>query len=338
MVSGFVLPTVQGNVSVASEGVLDKEALLVSQALKGTIDRHFSCKRDGVSRSIYVVKGRVYYGLKEKVGQGSRASVKKAECDGKVIARRIQRITNAEEKCKARKTQELLERLKDKPGIEKVMDVIEYPKTIITTSGKKLTIMQRVTFSELQECDLHEVLAKGEKNLSLETRYSYLDQLFSALQALEGAHGDLKPENILVKGDKVTLSDFEEYHAPDEKGSHCRGSLWWMAPEAFLSQAVDVKKLDVWALGIIALNLFVYPKVILFPWFRVMVTTREDQMKIHSQMTDDNVERVLEKAYEGGEINAEQKALVSCMMCVDSQERWSIDRAAQYFREALFKR
>src|SRR6516165_27421 len=66
------------------------------------------------------------------------------------------------------------------------------------------------------------------------------------------AHCDLKLENILICKNKIKLADFgfsENFN--ENKKEYIKGSLQYLAPEAFISIPTRACTLDIWSLGII---------------------------------------------------------------------------------------
>jgi protein-serine/threonine kinase len=106
------------------------------------------------------------------------------------------------------------------------------------------------------------------RKLGAEEADCYFKQLVCGINYLHNtgvAHRDLKPENLLLTSDgvvKITHFSAAEWlrqpweTAADVKGSKIRcGSAEYLAPEVFLESEFDPRPVDMWAAGIIYMEM-----------------------------------------------------------------------------------
>jgi len=276
---------------------------------------HFSAKQCGLPESIYVTEDFVAFGVKKSlIGDGVNARVKKARTlDGKVVARRI--CDDADIMI------DTLQKFQGNPWVIDLLGVCKYEKL----SGE----YRDVTFHSLYPQDLFDALLENLTVFTENTQLELADQLFKALQSLDGAHGDVKPNNILVDLEKrkLVLTDLDTYRSSKEMGKHYGGTPQWSAPEYFDGLDVVTNKLDVWPAGVILYYLFLEPAKREMPvlWQRV------DQLRIRSCIQPKIIDHLLLKAA----ISDEKRTLLSHMIEIDVKKRWTIDEAAAYFREHI---
>lgn len=85
---------------------------------------------------------------------------------------------------------------------------------------------------------------------------------------------------------------------------------------------ITAKKLDVWALGIILFYLFTYPYLQAFTW-QDATNIQELTRSFDQHSTDEHIA--------SSPLSAEKKALISRMIVVDVEQRYTIDEAAAHF-------
>eukprot|EP00897_Mesotaenium_endlicherianum_P003593 jgi/Mesen1/3261/ME000189S02381 len=109
-------------------------------------------------------------------------------------------------------------------------------------------------FLEFVECgSIQKVMAKFPV-FSEELIRNYTRQILCGLAYLhdtETIHRDIKGSNILVNTQgRVKLADFgvAKSYSNTVEMTACRGTVWWMAPEAISGQAYDWS-VDIWSLG-----------------------------------------------------------------------------------------
>lgn len=111
--------------------------------------------------------------------------------------------------------------------------------------------------------DLFEVLKRNEFNKFFASVNEFMSQLLMALDYAHRKgvfHRDLKPENILIADDgSLRLADFGLATTRRHRSSEREiGTFKYMAPEIIgpnsVANKVDAAKLDVWAAGIVLLN------------------------------------------------------------------------------------
>lgn len=97
-------------------------------------------------------------------------------------------------------------------------------------------------------------------------------------------HRDLKPDNIFINNDKIYIGDFGYSHIlknPNDKAYGIVGTIQYMAPEMLSAYVNDMKEytygkeVDIWAIGIIAYEMFFYEKP--FGWNKY--TKNENDLK-----------------------------------------------------------
>ena len=65
-------------------------------------------------------------------------------------------------------------------------------------------------------------------------------------------HGDLKLENVLIsENSNIILCDFGFSQPSDAVAINCFGSEGYTAPEIFVGGLIDLKKCDIFSLGVI---------------------------------------------------------------------------------------
>lgn len=119
---------------------------------------------------------------------------------------------------------------------------------------------------ELMEKNLEELIQERNKEevpfTVLEIRY-IMKQILSGIRYLHKSriiHRDIKTQNILIKGKEIKICDFgfscNYKKGKKKKSSSCAfGSFFWRAPELIKDDVVYSEKVDVWAAGMIFLDL-----------------------------------------------------------------------------------
>lgn len=98
-------------------------------------------------------------------------------------------------------------------------------------------------------------LIKANKHIDDAHMPKYCHEILMAIKAchdLSIAHSDIKPSNLLIDSyGRVKVCDFglSSYHADESSNSDYKGTMLFLAPEAFRGQAYNLMKADVWALG-----------------------------------------------------------------------------------------
>lgn len=284
---------------------------------------HFSAKHYGLQHSMYITKRLVACGLKSGTIFGGSARVKLARTlKGEILVRRICDISHLEYYKQAQTMIAALNKFRRNPAVIDLRGVCEYTKL----NGRTMV----VTFHSYYPKDLFGILFKDWAELSETEQLNLADQLFTALQSLDGAHGDLKPENILFTADqkRLVLADFEFYRSNEERGKHVGGTREWCAPECFSHRDILPNKLDVWPAGLILYYLFLNPssRKSTIAWQK-----KENEPNMLSSMNSEVIKGFLDKA----PLSMKKRILLSHMIEIDLEKRWTIDQAAYYFRENI---
>jgi serine/threonine protein kinase len=119
----------------------------------------------------------------------------------------------------------------------------------------------------IQECcdkDLFDAIEQGLDELTIRKLFKELCKAVAYCHSKSIYHRDLKPENILIKNNTLKLCDFGLSTTDSLCDEFQTGSVRYMAPEVYCDPSVSDTSLkmpyvssanDVWALGIILINL-----------------------------------------------------------------------------------
>lgn len=284
---------------------------------------YFSRKEFQIGESLIIGPDITVLKIKALVGKGSEARVKKAELlpSRKTVARRITIVTDNNRE-KIDRSLEIMKRFSNKAGIVQLLGSFRY----INSNGKE----KWVTLHPLYQCDLFSLLFDQQMSLSDSDKFSFTNQLFTALLSLEGgAHGDLKPENILYDARMgLALTDLNFYQSKDQKRNHNAGTPIWSAPEVLSRKQTFVNKVDVWALGIILFYLFIYPEQDFFSWQTAAQKKLPSDFALRGEIESKLGKYTLPNGI---------KDLLSRMIEPDVYKRYTIEEANQIFQK-LFKK
>ncbi|KNC78465.1 CAMK/CAMKL/CHK1 protein kinase [Sphaeroforma arctica JP610] len=162
---------------------------------------------------------------------------------------------------------------------------------------------------------------------------SYVLQLSSAVGYLHNmgiAHRDIKPENIVLDESKSTVKlidlGLSEVISSDSKAIYKRhiGTIPYMAPELLVQDAapritLDLKKADVWALGIVMYCLLVGR----FPWSKANANSKEYR-KYQCKPEE------LLRAAPWTTLGPVQRELLVHMLDINPESRWSVNEVQNY--------
>jgi len=194
---------------------------------------------------------RKYYDIKEKLGTGSFATVKRAirKSDGKAFAIKVIKKSklNAEELAVVHDEVEIMHK------ISHVNCVHLYE--MFETSKKIYMVLELLTGGELFD----RIVAKGsfsEKEASELMRS--ITSAVSYLHSIGIVHRDLKPEHLIYQSPKpdspITITDFglAKYRADGGKTAMTTacGTPGYVAPEVLKNEPYG-KEVDMWSLGVI---------------------------------------------------------------------------------------
>ncbi len=284
---------------------------------------HFSVKHHNVSESIYIGEGFAAFGIREIVGRGGSAVVKKARTlEGEILARRVCVVTDANREA-VFKMIDLLNRFKGNFGVIDLRAAIHY----VSLSHKEKV----VTFHSLAEMDLFSLITNWR--LSNTQKEDIAEQILTILASLGCAHGDVKPENFLIFKDalggyQVKVTDLEYVREPTEVGVHTKGTPQWTAPESLFKQDIDVNKLDVWGAGLILLVLFTQPRLPNIPWF-----TKPGEKFDERKITQEGISTVLSRAL----ISPQIENLLKRMLVFDAEKRCTMAESLEWFQQNVKK-
>eukprot|EP00767_Chilomastix_cuspidata_P005293 gnl/Chilomastix_cuspidata/550.p1 GENE.gnl/Chilomastix_cuspidata/550~~gnl/Chilomastix_cuspidata/550.p1 ORF type:complete len:460 (-),score=195.64 gnl/Chilomastix_cuspidata/550:395-1774(-) len=234
----------------------DKERLgeqaIVSKISELPHTSEFMRMVDDITRHFKVADPRPLFGGLKLIGQGGSGSVYRAArvADGAVVAIKIVRIT-PDEPLEPLKNEIALMRVSEHPNIVKLFDVFHFRER------SELWIVM-------------EYLPGGALTKVLTTRGSIRDELVIAavcrrvtavldfLHRQNRIHRDIKSDNLLVSAEgDVKLADFgfcAQLNAEQRKRNSVVGTPYWMSPELIRGTDYDTK-VDIWSLGILALEL-----------------------------------------------------------------------------------
>ncbi|TXG71189.1 hypothetical protein EZV62_006124 [Acer yangbiense] len=196
------------------------------------------------------------YQLLDEVGDGSFGRVWKAlnKHSGEVVAvKMMKKKFHSWEECLS------LEEIKS-------LRILKHPnivflKEVIREIDKSLYLV-----FEFMECNLFQLMrSRAESFSESEVRY-WCFQVFKGLHYLHGKgyfHRDLKPENLLVSKGLIKIGDMGS--AREIKSSQpCTNygtTRWYRAPEVILGSENYNFKADMWAMGAIMAELFIFKPV-----------------------------------------------------------------------------
>ncbi|EAY07039.1 CAMK family protein kinase [Trichomonas vaginalis G3] len=198
-----------------------------------------------------------HYQIIKKIGKGGFAVVVLAldlKTQQKVAIKIIQRkLMDTNENMKYLESELRLHSELDHPNIVKIFDVL-YEEEFIAI------IMEYCSNGDMFE------------HIQCHTMFTFTEQLEIANQLIDALnymhkkgiyHRDIKPENILFDSNfRPKIIDFGMSVEEDFCGHSIVGTPIYMAPETFTNQCYDVKKIDIWSLGVTLHMLSAYA----YPW------------------------------------------------------------------------
>jgi len=261
---------------------------------------------------------RRYYDIKEQLGKGSFATVKRAvrKSDGKQFAVKIikKNKLNAEELLVVHDEVEIMHRINHVNCVQ-LYEMFE-------TNKKLYMVMELLTGGELFD----RIVMKGSYS-ELEASQLIRDVL-SAIHYIHGigiVHRDLKPENLLYLNQDmkspVKITDFglAKYRSSKETremmNTAC-GTPGYVAPEILKSESYG-KEVDLWSIGVI-----LYILLCGFPPF-------------YSERTDELYNQIKRGEYEfpdpyWTEISFAAKDLVRKLLTVNPKRRYTAEQALKH--------
>ena len=173
-------------------------------------------------------------------------------------------------------------------------------------------------FLILEDCNQGSLdsLLRKKKVIDPHSIISYLKQIVDALKCCHKnkiAHRDIKPANILLHDGVVKLADFGLAITVDHNVEYLAGSVPYMSPEMFSTQAYDPIKSDIWSLGvsIYVLSLGKHP--------------------FHFKTIPELVEKMnFSKVEVPYSLHPAIQRLIKHTMVVDPNMRWDIDQIALF--------
>lgn len=262
---------------------------------------------------------RKFYDVKEKLGTGSFAVVKRAvrKSDGKQFAVKVIKKSklNAEELAVVHDEVEIMHKINHQNCVH-LYEMYETPKKIYM-------VLELLTGGELFD----RIVAKG----------SYSEKEASELiRAITGAikylhdigitHRDLKPENLIYQSQAadspIKITDFGLAKFRQAKGSNVEamhtacGTPGYVAPEVLEGKAYD-KQVDLWSVGVI-----LYILLCGFPPFY-----HESTQQLYKQIKRGEYD--FPDPY-WSEISDSAKDLVRGLLTVDPAKRLSSDKVLQH--------
>lgn len=256
-------------------------------------------------------KGEIHkhYDIKEKLGTGSFATVKRAirKSDSKEFAIKIIKKDklNSEELLVVHDEVDIMHKIKH-PNCVQLHEMFE-------TKKKLYMVMELLTGGELFD----RIVAKG--SYSEKEASELLKCITEAIQYLHSigvVHRDLKPENLIysttsgnsqVKITDFGLAKFRSDQAAGGMHTAC-GTPGYVAPEVLKNEAYG-PEVDLWSLGVILYILLCgFP-----PFYHESTAALYKQIKKGSYDFPDPY---------WSEISAEAKDLVKCLLTVDPKKRY----------------
>jgi calcium/calmodulin-dependent protein kinase I len=250
-----------------------------------------------------------YYDIKDKLGSGSFATVKRAtrKSDGKQFAIKVIKKTklNAEELAVVHDEVEIMHKLTH-PHCVQLYEMFE-------TSKKIYMVIELLTGGELFD----RIVAKG--SYSEREASELIKSVTSAIQYLHSigvVHRDLKPENLIYASPKpdspIKITDFglAKYRAGKmEAMTTACGTPGYVAPEVLKNEPYG-PAVDLWSLGVI-----LYILLCGFPPFY-----HESTAALYKQIKKGEYD--FPDPY-WTDISDSAKDLVRCLLCVDPKKRYT---------------
>jgi len=250
-----------------------------------------------------------YYEIKDKLGTGSFATVKRAvrKSDGKQFAIKVIKKTklNAEELAVVHDEVEIMHKLNHYNCVQ-LYEMFE-------TNKKIYMVMELLTGGELFD----RIVAKG--SYSEKEASDLIKDIASAIQYLHSigiVHRDLKPENLIYLSPKsdspIKITDFglAKYRSgKDMAMTTACGTPGYVAPEVLKNEPYD-KAVDMWSLGVI-----LYILLCGFPPFY-----HESTAQLYKQIKKGEYD--FPDPY-WTDISDSAKDLVRCLLCVPPKDRYT---------------
>lgn len=180
-------------------------------------------------------------------------------------------------------------------------------------------------------------MIKNNTFISAETQLSLGEQIFTAIESIEGAHRDIKPDNFLVYGPadnpKLWMIDLDMRvgFKQDEKQLRC-GSPLWVSPEMFEPKKHDIEKIDVWPAALILILILTLPNYIAAPWFYLKIDNGNRHQKKVDQFLAEATPHILRAQPKLGKSICD---LLCKMLVTDPERRISIQHAIAEYRQIL---
>ena len=255
------------------------------------------------------------YEMGKTIGSGAYSKVKlcthvptSKECVAKIVPK-----TNQHVETEIRVEIGVLRKLKH-PNIVQLIEILESPRYYYI-------ILEAVMGGDL--CDM---IIQCKTGIPENEARSYFVQILKGLQACHAsgvAHRDLKPENLLLTtGRVIKISDFglSRLHdesigsaIPTELAHTLTGTLAYIAPEV-LKGTYDAFKADAWSLGCILYVMLTCR----FPFGSVNDLDVADKIKTGTMVPLPD------------SVSAESRDLVSKLICVNPNQRWTLEQAAAH--------
>jgi len=257
-----------------------------------------------------------YYDIKEKLGTGSFAIVKRAtrKTDGKQFAIKVIKKSklNPEELAVVHDEVEIMHKL-NHPNCVQLFEMFETPKRIYM-------VLELLTGGELFD----RIVSKG--SYSEKEASELVRDIVSAINYLHSigiVHRDLKPENLIYLNQKpdspIKITDFglAKYRSGklDEMKTAC-GTPGYVAPEVLKGEAYG-KAVDLWSMGVI-----LYILLCGFPPFY-----HENTVALYKQIKKGEYD--FPDPY-WTDISDAAKHLVRCLLCVDPKKRYTAQQVLQH--------
>jgi len=250
-----------------------------------------------------------YYEIKDKLGTGSFATVKRAvrKSDGKQFAIKVIKKTklNAEELAVVHDEVEIMHKLNHQNCVQ-LYEMFE-------TNKKIYMVMELLTGGELFD----RIVAKG--SYSEKEASDLIKDIASAILYLHSigiVHRDLKPENLIYLSPKndspIKITDFglAKYRSgKDMAMTTACGTPGYVAPEVLKNEPYD-KAVDMWSLGVI-----LYILLCGFPPFY-----HESTAQLYKQIKKGEYD--FPDPY-WTDISDSAKDLVRCLLCVPPKDRYT---------------
>jgi len=258
-----------------------------------------------------------FYDIKDKLGTGSFAVVKRAirKNDGKPFAIKVIKKSklNAEELAVVHDEVDIMHRTKHKYIVE-LFEMFETPKKIYM-------VMELLTGGELFD----RIVAKGNySEYEASELIKHVSSAVAYLHSIGIVHRDLKPENLIYlnpnSDSPIKITDFGLAKFRDTKGGNTMttacGTPGYVAPEVLKNEPYGAA-VDMWSLGVILYILLCgFP-----PFYHESTAALYKQIKRGQYEFPDPF---------WTDISEEAKDLVRKLLCVDPSTRFSAKQVLEH--------